>query len=355
MPVPTTRHPEDTRAGLAAWLAGARPGAESVEVTLLPSPGSTGYSCETVLFDATWTCRGRAGRGAFAARIHPSGYSLYQEHDLDLQWRVMDAVGSHSDVPVPRIVGHHTDTGGPLGQPFFVMERVEGIAPADSPPYSMRGWLLEASSEDQRLLYRRALSVLARIDSLDWRAAGLDFLDTPARRPGIGPQVEAYGDFVAWVAEGRQLALFEEAYAWLRAQVPEGTRLAFNWGDARIGNILFRDFAPVAIVDWEMATLGPPEADLAWWLVFNRIHTTGRGLPGPAGFPSDAEAVEQYEADTGSTVRDLHYYEVWAALRAGLLLFRFNDMMVRSGAIDADSPKAAHLPALRVLTALLDQ
>ena len=211
MPVPTTRAAEDTRAGLAAWLAGARPDVEDVEVTLLPSPRSTGYSCETVLFDGTWTCRGRAGGGAFAARIHPSGYSLYQEHDLDLQWRVMDAVGRHGDVPVPRIVGHHTGPGGPLGQPFFVMERVDGVAPADSPPYSMRGWLLDASPEDQRLLYRRALSVLARIDSLDWRAPASAGWPPPNPLPGIGPQVEAYGSFLAWVADGRRLPLFEEA------------------------------------------------------------------------------------------------------------------------------------------------
>ena len=128
------------------------------------------------------------------------------------------------------------------------------------------------------------------------------------------------------------------------AHLPVSPRLSFNWGDARIGNILFRDFAPVAVLDWEMATLGPPEADLAWWLVFNRIHISGRGLAGPAGFPSEAEAVEQYEADTGWPVRDLRYYQVWAALRAGLLLFRFNDMMVRGGTIDDWFPEGGPPP-----------
>jgi aminoglycoside phosphotransferase (APT) family kinase protein len=320
MPVPTARHPEDTRAGLAAWLVDTVPGAEAVQVTLLPSPGSTGYSCETVLFDVSWRRCGATHTGAYAARVHPVGYSLYQEHDLDLQWRVMDAVGRHSDLPVPRIVGHQTTGPSRLGQPFFVMERVEGRAPADSPPYSMRGWLHDAEPADQRLLYLRALELLARIDLLDWRAIGLGFLADRPGGTGIGAQVEGYATFVEWVAGGRPLGVFEEAYTWLRAHLPADPGLSFNWGDARIGNILFRRFTPVAVLDWEMASLGPPEADLAWWLVFNRIHTTGRGRPGPAGFPSEAEAVERYQALTGVTVRRLDYYMVWAALRAGLLL-----------------------------------
>src|SRR5579859_3386377 len=109
MPVPTSRNPDETRRQLAAWLAATIPEAEGVEVTLVPSPRSTGYSCETVLFDASWLQRGRRTSGAFAARVHPSGYSLFLEHDLDLQWRIMDALERLTDVPVPAIIGHQAD------------------------------------------------------------------------------------------------------------------------------------------------------------------------------------------------------------------------------------------------------
>jgi aminoglycoside phosphotransferase (APT) family kinase protein len=355
MPVPTSRNPHETRAQLAAWLADAIPQAEAVEVTLVASPRSTGYSCETVLFDASWLERGDRKRGAFAARVHPSGYSLFLEHDLDMQWRIMDALGRLTEVPVPRIIGHQTEGKSHLGQPFFVMERVLGDAPADSPPYSVKGWLAEASPRDQRVLYERALGVLARIDTLDWRGLGLDFLEASTSRAGIRRQVESHEGFLAWVADGRSLPVFEDAFAWLRANLPSDPALALNWGDARIGNILFRDFAPVAVLDWEMASLGPPETDLAWWLVFNQIHTTGRGTPNLAGFPSDAEVIDLYEERTGLTVRNLRYYQVWAAFRAALLLFRFNDMLVRSGVLQPGAAKAPHVPAVNVMTALLAQ
>src|SRR5579859_429412 len=355
MPVPTSRNPDETRAQPAAWLSDTFADAEAIEVALVGSPRSTGYSCETLLFDATWREHGHQRGGAFAARVHPSHYSLFLEHDLDLQWRIMDALGRHTDVPVPRIIGHQTDGSSRLGQPFFVMERVDGAAPADSPPYSVKGWLAEASPRDQRLLYERSLAVLARIDTLDWRAVGLDVLAASAGRVGIRAQVEGHQAFLAWVAEGRSLPVFEDAFAWLRANVPNDATLALNWGDARIGNILFRDFAPVAILDWEMASLGPPETDLAWWLVFNQIHTAGRGLPNLAGFPSDAEAVDLYEERTGLTVRNLRYYQIWAAFRAALLLFRFNDMLVGTGVLPPDSDRAPHLPAVAVMRSLLDQ
>jgi len=203
VPVPTLRDPAETRAGLTAWLAGAMPGAEAVAVTLLPSPPSTGYSCETVLFDGTWACQGRPMAGAYAARIHPSGYSLYQEHDLDRQWRVMEAVRTHSDVPVPRVVGHETAGTSRLGQPFFVMERIEGVAPADSPPYSMRGGLFDASPASRRLASRRALELWARIDRLDWHGRVLTADALLCQRRRCQRVLDAGGDYVLVVKENQ--------------------------------------------------------------------------------------------------------------------------------------------------------
>ena len=71
--------------------------------------------------------------------------------------------------------------------------------------------------------------------------------------------------------------------------------------------------------------------------------------------PKRVLAVDLYEQRTGLTVRNLRYYQIWAAFRAALLLFRFNDMLVGTGVLPPDADKAPHLPAVAVMRALVDQ
>jgi aminoglycoside phosphotransferase (APT) family kinase protein len=348
VPVPRSRAPEQTADGLARWCQDTFPGRGPVRVELRPSPRASGFSCETVLFDVEPDV---GGRQELAARVHPTGYSLYRHHDLDRQWRIIDAVGRARTVPVPAIVGADT-SGLYLGQPFFVMARLPGETCADSPPYSVRGWLKEAGAERQREVAIRSIEVLAAIHAVD--ATMLPPQLAAEIAPGIAAQVADYSDFLAWVADGRKLPLFEDTYDWLRAELPPHTDRLLCWGDARIGNMLFVDDRPSGVLDWEMACLGPPEVDLAWWLVFDLIHTVGRGLPGLPGFPSESETVDLYQSLTGHEVRSLHWYEVWAALRATVLLFRFHDMLERSGL--APTPdRAAYQPGIEVLRRLQDR
>ena len=355
MPVPRSRRAEDTVSGLERWFGDSTPGAADVTVTLLPSPRATGFSCETVLFDVEWrSADGRPCRAGLAARVEPSGYSLYRHHDLERQWRIIEAVGRVSTVPVPGIVGHGEEPGRYLDRPFFVMERIDGVSCADSPPYSVQGWLKDAGEDRQRAIVERSLDVLVQVHAIPPARLPVPYLEReiPA---GIGPQLEDYGQFLDWVAQGRTLDDFTGAYQWLKRSLPARDDRTFCWGDSRLGNMLFRDDRPVAVLDWEMACLAPPESDLAWWLVFDRIHTAGRGLDGLAGFPSDSEQVALYEKGSGRTVHDLRWYEVWAALRAAVLLFRFNDMLAANGMAPADPARAAYWPAIRVLRELLEE
>lgn len=354
MPVPKGRDPDRTRAGLGQWFATVRPAAVDVDIALLPSPRATGYSSETVLFEARWTEDGEERRAAYAARIRPSGYTLFRTHDLDTQWRVIDALGRHSDVPVPPFVGYADEGTSPLGQPFFVTERVEGLVPPDWPSYIRSGWVVESTPAQQYALYQSGLEVLAAVRAADWRRIGLEFMGRADQRPvGIESQTEQDRQFLAWVAEGRRLPLFEQAIDWLGAHGPADDRLSLNWGDARLGNIIFADFKAAAVLDWEMTSVGPPEADLGWFLCFHRIHTYGHGNPDLPGAPSVEEIVALYEKLTGAPVRHLHFFEVRAALRASMLLFRFNDMLLANNKITPDSPDGPHLPATRVLEYLL--
>jgi aminoglycoside phosphotransferase (APT) family kinase protein len=351
VPVPTTRDPTATRGQLERWLASIRPDQGAVEVTLLGMPRQ-GLSSETILFDATWSERvGPPGR--YVARVRPTGYSLFMEHDLEMQQLVLRALGPVPGIPVPEVIGYADEATSPLGAPFFVMERIEGQAPRDHPPYTRAGWLFEARPEERRRLYDRSFDILTRIHQVDWRAAGLDFmLERPDTQGGVAGQLARDGAMLEWVAQGRTLEQFDEVHRWLRAYHPPPADPTLNWGDARLGNILYRDFEPVAVLDWEMATIAPPEMDLGWWLGIERNFTVGFGERQPAGFPSEAEVIERFEERLGRQVVGFDFYRVWGSFRIALLIFRLNDMMVERGIIPAGSPEGAHLPAMRALAAV---
>jgi aminoglycoside phosphotransferase (APT) family kinase protein len=361
MPVPKARDPEETRRGLRDWLAAKQPDASRVEVLELDMPRTNGFSSETLMFEATWTRKGRREQHRLVARVAPTGYSIFPEYDLDRQRRVIEALGIHTEVPVPEVYWHEDGESSPFGQPFFVMERVEGRTPPDEPPYSKKGWLFDASPAEQSELWRNGLTELARIHAADWRALGLAFLDrSPTGVAGVGAmeaELDYYRRFQQWVAEGRDYPLLDRAFAWLEASVPAdaGEGVCLNWGDARFGNMLFREFTPVAVLDWEMVTLGPPESDLSWWLAFHRSWTEFRNLPNLPGFLDRDRTISLYEELSGRRVRSFHFYEVWSAYRLAIIMRRFEDMLVRRGMLPADSPFKPHQPAWDLLAVVLDE
>jgi aminoglycoside phosphotransferase (APT) family kinase protein len=358
MPVPKARDPEETRARLQAWLAGRLPDATGVAVTALEMPRSNGFSSETLMFDASWTLEGRTEQRRLVARVKPTGYSIFHEYDLERQRRVIETLGRHTEVPVPEVLWHTDDDNDDdaLGQPFFVMERVDGRTPPDSPPYAAKGWLLESSAEEQLAVWRNGLAEVAKIHAVDWKGLGLDFLDRSGEgAPGLAPEIAYNEHYLGWMADGRSFPLLDDALAWLKANVPSTERVCLNWGDARFGNMLYRGTTPVAVLDWEMVALGPPETDLAWWLVFHRCWTEAQGLPNLPGFPDHDSTIALYEQLAGRSTEPMHWYEVWAGFRLGVIFQRLTDMFVRTGLLPAGTEKGPHVPIMRTLRALLDE
>ena len=130
---------------------------------------------------------------------------------------------------------------------------------------------------------------------------------------------------------------------------------SLTWGDARIGNMIFRDFAPVAVLDWEMVTLGPGEVDLAWWLVLDRYHTEGVGAAPLPGFPSRAtQSWRDGRSGVGRRAQDLFYYEVWGAFRFALVLIRIADQMTEYGVMPEGSGFERNNPATQMLAKMLE-
>ena len=106
------------------------------------------------------------------------------------------------------------------------------------------------------------------------------------------------------------------------------------WGDSRIGNMLFRDFEPVAVLDWEMVGLGPRELDLGWLVYMHAVFQGFGERAGLAGMPDylqRADVVKRYEEITGYTPRDMDFFETYAALQMGIVGLITGRRMVHCG------------------------
>jgi aminoglycoside phosphotransferase (APT) family kinase protein len=337
-PTTSTRDRQDLHRRLVGWLAGK---VENPQVSELVVPETNGMSSETLLFEATWTADGAVQTQACAARLRPdpANAPVFPVYDLEKQFRVMRLVAEHSSVPVPRTLWFEPDAEA-IGSPFFVMERVDGVVPPDIMPYPFGSWLSEAAPADQERLQRSSVRVLAELHDMAVTPEDMAFLELD--RPGATAMRRHVADSAAyyeWVAsEGARSPLIERAFAWLEEHWPtdEGSPV-ISWGDARIGNMMFRDFEPVAVLDWEMAATGPREVDLAWMMFLHRFLddlALQLELPGMPQFMRIDDVTAAYESFTGYTPKDLEFYTLYAALRHAIVMSRVAQRSVLFGEME---------------------
>jgi aminoglycoside phosphotransferase (APT) family kinase protein len=344
-PRTTTRDPEDLRQRLEAWLATKLPSGAEPRIAEVRTPSSNGMSSETLLFDAAWREAGAARRESLVARLapEPSAVPVFPEYDLERQFRVMQLVGQLTDVPVPRVLWSESDAAH-LGGPFFVMQRASGVVPPDVMPYNFGdSWVFAASEEERARLERATVSVLARLHSIRDAATTFAFLGAPgAGRSALRRHVDGQRAYYEWVVGDRRGPLLERCFAWLEEHWPaEEGPTALSWGDARIGNVMYQDFAPVAVLDWEMAALAPPEVDLAWLIFLHRFFedlAVSFGLTGLPGFLRRDNVAAHYAELTGYTPRDLDFYTMYAALRHGIVMTRVQLRAIHFG--EAQMPES---------------
>ncbi|MET9466402.1 phosphotransferase family protein [Streptomyces sp. NPDC006544] len=324
-PRTSTREPEELGRRLAAWLDTELPGAKVTNVSV---PGSNGMSSETLLFDIEHP---DTPVHACALRLaaDPAAYTVFPTYDMPRQHRVMSLVAAHTDLPVPRVQWLEEDPAA-LGAPFFVMARAEGRVPPDVMPYTYEGnWLHAATDAERAGLQEASISLLARLHD-QFPPEEAQFLlpegdGSPLRRH-VGAQ-RAYYD---WVVAGKSRSpLLERAFARLEELWPadEGGPAVLNWGDARIGNVIYEadGFAPVAVLDWEMAAFAPREVDLGWTVYLHRFFqdlTVGFGQPGLPEFLRRDDIERRYAELTGHTPRDMEFHTLYAALRHGIVMLR---------------------------------
>ncbi|TDE30768.1 phosphotransferase family protein [Actinomadura sp. 6K520] len=335
MPVPDQRDSEVTRRNLTDWLERHLPG---VRIPHLETPQTSGFSNETLIFDAEWTGGdGVPHREPFVARVAPVKYQVFPEPRFEEQYRLMRILDERTPVPVPPIRWYEPSPDV-LGAAFFVMGRIDGRVPTDMPPYHMDGWVTEVPPGERAAMWWSTLEILADLHRLDARELGLGFLDQPEwGAPGLDQRLNYYEHYLHWAYKGPQETALK-ALDWLKANRPdEPGEPAVLWGDARIGNVIFQEGVPAAVLDWETATLGAPEEDLAWFMFLDRHHCEGVGAARLDGFPSYAETVARYEELLGRPMRHMAYYEILSGFKFSVVMARIGQAMIDFGWIDETS------------------
>ena len=338
-PEASRRDPVQTKIDIERWLATKLPHGSDPAVSEIHVPESNGMSSETVLVDATWIVDGERADKPLVFRIAPdeAAVPVFETYDLDAQFRVMAKVREVSDVPVPEVHWLEEDDSH-IGAPFFVMSRAYGVVPPDVMPYPFGdNWLYDAPLEDQLRLQDSTVDALVRLHAIERPEQQFDFLiseadgDTPLRR-----HVEDLRGYYNWVVkDGLTSPLLESCFDWLEANWPEEEGpSALSWGDARIGNAMYDDFEPVAVLDWEMAAIAPREVDVAWMIYIHRFFEDIAAvfeLPGMTHFMHRDTIIALYEEKSGYTPRDMNFYLLYAALRYGVVAGQVQRRSIKFG------------------------
>ncbi|MBK4738719.1 phosphotransferase family protein [Noviherbaspirillum pedocola] len=228
-------------------------------------------------------------------RKKPAGGNLLPSaHAVDREYRVLNALAG-SGVPVPATVLYCGDAGV-IGTPFYLMERLHGrIFPAYA--------LAEAPQVERRAMYRSMAETLAALHGVDWRAAGLDGYGKPGNyfERQIGRWTKQW--HMSKTAENADI---EHLIRWLPRHIPANDDTAIAHGDFRFGNLMFHPTEPrvIAVLDWELSTLGHPLADVAYncmaWLTHPDEFGGLRGTDLEAqGIPSMKEHLDDYRRASG--------------------------------------------------------
>lgn len=339
----SSRDPEVLRARLESWLAGRVDAVSRPTVDELSGTDTNGMSSDTVLFDAHWTDHeGTSYDEHLVARLAPdlADVPVFPWYDMTAQFQTIKVVHELMDVPVPEPRWCETDLGV-IGAEFFVMNRVDGVVPPDVMPYPFGdNWLFDATADEQRRLQKSTVEAIAALHSIPNAPKQFPWLersepgDTHLRRHVA--HTRAWYDRVQ--ADGAKSALVERAFAWLESHWPaDDDDAVLSWGDSRIGNVIYNDFAPVALLDWEMAGLGPRELDVAWLIcghvVFQDL-TVALGLPGMPEFLSPDDVAAQYASLTGYEIRDLDFYLAYGATQWAIVFLRTGQRQVHFGERD---------------------
>ena len=299
---------------------------------------NTGQSNPTYLIEAA--------SGKYVLRAKPPGELLKSAHQVDREFRVMVAL-ANSDVPVPEML-HLSSDGQPVGRMFFIMEYREGLIFWD-PALPELG---NDASAERSAIYDAMNKTLAALHSVDVEKAGLSEFGRPGNY--FARQTDR------WAKQFRASEIAPQpkvhrVISWLEENMPgDDGQIAIVHGDYRLDNMIFAPDQPkvIALLDWELSTLGHPLADLAYQCMQWRLPHAGgmRGLGGidrkAVGIPTEEEYVAAYCKRRGiAKIENWNFYLAFCIFRLAAIL---QGVVKRAEDGNASNPERARQMAAAV-------
>jgi aminoglycoside phosphotransferase (APT) family kinase protein len=241
-------------------------------------------------------------------------------HDVLREARLLQALQG-TRVRVPKVLAVCAEEAV-IGCPFYVMEHVEGEVIVAQVPAALD------SPAQRRRIADELIDSLVEIHAVDWRAAGLDGFGKPSGY--LERQVKRFSGL--WEHNRtREIPQVERVSSWLAQNMPQSPDASIVHGDYRLGNTIFAAQPParlIAVLDWEMATIGDPLADLGYLCMFwaeeadpqDSLTMQAGQVTRKEGFPSRAELIERYEQRSGRSMQDLRWYTTLALWKATVFM-----------------------------------
>ncbi len=298
---------DDIQRRLASWFAGKLPDAHDVRIEGLDRL-EFGHSAETLLFTICWHAHGADRRQDVVLRLRPPPPGLLEPYNLRRQFEILRALEA-TPVRSPRALWLE-GTGAVLGREFYVMERLAGTVYERSVPHE-----LEADPQRIRRMSESMVEQIAAIHTVDLRATGLDAIGDG--RGYLDRELQHWAGEIRRVQRGPLPAL-ERLLKALRALQPEQCpKITLVHGDPKPGNFAFQSDRVSGVLDWEMATVGDPLADIGWAEITWRMPSSFTARP--ASLSAD-ELVARYEDLTGIGVRHRHWYRAFQGLKIAVIM-----------------------------------
>lgn len=303
-----------------------------------PQRDVVGGSNETFFLDIQYREAGERKLEKLVIRWPPKGFAVFPKYDMKEQFLIMKHL-ENTGVPVPKARWLEEDESV-IGRPFYIVDRIEGWIPGITPPYHVAGPIYEGTPEHRAKIWWNAIDTIAKINTLDWERMGFDFLGVP--KGGTDPidQHIAYYEKMLRANEGVPSPILELTMDWLKKNRFVPKHVSLCWGDARLENLIYRDDEVVGVLDFEMACLGDPESDLAWFLHMdlnlNQLLGKANERTRLEGLPGREETIECYQQVTNRRVENFFYHDVFAIWRLAVIAIRLQVVLNRDNRIPPD-------------------